>query len=309
MAINAHQKPHLPNQLITLHYLRSRMELTPALAQHYDKLQRGYTGEKKFYERMTHILPEDTLTMYSLDLPHRDTSFQLDNILFFSGTIYLFEIKYFFGDYTIDGGNWFATTGSMREINNPFTQLKRASSFFRQLSSDLGWSGNVIGQLVFMHEAFTLYGARPDDPIIFLSQFDRKIRRMLTQERPAGSAELRLAHKLAARHQTTNRYEQPINYDYNSLWKGLVCPTCTRRMQRTSQRSFLCPSCGGVTQAQQAIIYNIRQYAYLFPDRPVTVRAIFDWLGGEVHRDSIRRTLTAYGETIKPGRNAHYRLK
>lgn len=308
MTIKNHAKPIVPSRFILIQSLISRMSLPPELQKEYDILRRGHIGEQKFYQSITPLLPDSSLSLYSLDLKHRDASFQMDNLLFYSGQIYLFEIKYFAGDYIIDKGNWF-TLDSQTEINSPFTQLRRASSFLRQTVAELGWRGDVIGNLVFMHEAFTLYGALADDPIIFLSQFERKMKRIIANRRPAGLAEFQIAKQLTARHQTINQYEQPISYNYESMWKGLVCPECYDKLKRVSKKNFYCSSCKSTMNVLDPLLFNIRQYHFLFPDRTITTNDIYDWIGGEIHQRTIRRTLLEHGMMNKSGRNISFSLK
>jgi len=308
MTLENHAQPIVPSRFILIQSLRSRMSLPPELEKEYDRLHRGHIGEQKFSQSITPLLPDSFLSLYSLDLKHRDASFQIDNLLFCAGQIYLFEIKYFAGDYIIHHGNWF-TLESQIEINNPFTQLRRASSFLRQTVQELGWRGEVIESLVFMHDAFTLFGASPDDPIIFLSQFQRKMKRIITNGRPAGPGEIRLAKQLAARHQTTNQYEQAIPYQYENLWKGLICPQCYARLERVSKRSVKCLPCNRAIPMLDSLLFNIQQYHFLFPDRSITVSNIFDWTGGEVHRRTIRRILLEHGMIDKSGRNTEFLLE
>lgn len=263
MAWNHFRKPVIPRGFQCMQYLQSRMDFPRPIAQQYERLKRGYIGEQKFYERMCHLLPENSLNLYSLTLAHQDVSFQLDSLLFFNGKIYLFEIKYYAGDYVVRGSDWFVAN-SNQSINNPLRQLKRASVFFRQLVRELGWHGQIDGKVVFMHKAFYLYGARLEDPIIFLPQVSRDISRILSNERPPVSAEFRLARLLADRHEVNNRYEQIPTYHYEQVWKGIICPSCYQRMFRKTERMFICAACAVEFTSEAVVLAHIKEFTFCF---------------------------------------------
>src|SRR5699024_6229257 len=132
MVLDPFRKPKLPRSLLYLQYLQGRMPLSRQYARQYTIMQSGYIGEMKFYEKMIHLLPENSLILYSLNLSYRDAFFQLDSILFVQNKLIHFEIKYYKGDYVLHDDNWFAAK-SKQEINNPLMQLRRASSFLRQV--------------------------------------------------------------------------------------------------------------------------------------------------------------------------------
>lgn len=308
MLIDSFRKPRVPNIYHRLHYLQGRTNLPQDVVRQFERLQRGYIGEKKFYKKMCTLLPGNSLILYSLNLTYRDASFQLDSLLFLGGKVVVFEIKYFSGDYVVQGADWFVANTN-QSINNPLRQLERSQVFLRQVVQEYGFSGQVDGRVVFMHEHFYLYGARVENPIIFLPQIEREISRLVKNTRTAGPGERRLAKSLVKHHVPENRYEQMPTYQYEELWKGLNCPSCCGMMERQSQRSFICSSCSSAYNHTEVLLFNIKQFITLFPERKLTVRAISDWCGGAIGEHSIRNILSKNYKVVKNGRGTVYQSR
>src|SRR5699024_4099566 len=196
---------------------------------------------------------------------------------------------------------------SKQEINNPLIQLRRASSFLRQVVKEIGWRGEVEGRLVFMHASFYLYGARYGDPVIFLPQVEREIGQIVANHSGPMAPEKQLAETLVARHEEVSRYEQPPAYDYNALWKGLNCGNCFEgRLVRESERLFCCSKCLTKIGQEEALIYNIRQFVFLFDKRKLRTGVIYEWCGGIVSKFIIGRILKKYYHSFGSGKSTYY---
>ncbi|HLR63975.1 MAG TPA: nuclease-related domain-containing protein [Pseudogracilibacillus sp.] len=293
MEINHFQEPHTPQLYLVLQALATRKNLSPQDAQKLAQLRRGQLGERAFFEKIKPHLPKDVLIMHSLNLYHQDNAFQIDHLLFFHQKLYLFETKYFAGDYLLHDGIWTALE-SNQEINSPLNQLNRSSQLLSRLVRSMGWSGKIVGQVTFMHEAFTLYGARPEQAFIFLSQFERKLKRIFANEGAPLPQEYELAQKLAQLHRPTNHYDRRPDYTYDQLWKGVICPACQHRMQRKTERFFYCPSCQTKHRTREVLFFNVKQFFLLFPEYPFTIAHIHDWCGGQISKRSIRNILEPY---------------
>lgn len=293
MELKPFKMPHTPQTYFLLEALGARKDLPPHDEHNLTKLRRGYLGEQKFFQKIKALLPKKTLAMYSLNLSSNEQAFQLDSLLFFQQKIFHFEIKYFAGDYVLRDGNWFALESNL-EITSPLIQLHRSNRLLSQLVRELDWSGDVVSQVVFMHENFTLYGARPEQPLIFLSQLEQRIRRIVANEGVALAEDYHLARKLAERHIVVSKYERPPSYHYDDLWKGIVCDACYGKMQRASERLFVCGNCGKMLDNASALKFNVKHLLLLFPDSPLTVASIYDWCGGEIPKRTIRNHFDAY---------------
>src|SRR5690625_471256 len=160
-----HGEPQVPPELQLFTFLNTRKILSPKEEQTYHYLQKGYIGERNFFNFLNENLPENKLLLNSLRLRSDNSEFQLDSLLFWQNSIYLFEVKNFEGDFFVQGKNWYvATTG--KEINNPLIQLARSESLLRQLIHQLGFKFEVKSHLVFINPEFALFQAPMNLPII-----------------------------------------------------------------------------------------------------------------------------------------------
>ena len=89
-------------ELQILRSLNSRMDLSDKEKQHYFNLKKGYEGELMF-DALTEKLQCDCLILNDLLLKLNQTIFQIDTIIIFPETIYLFEVKNFEGDFYYEG--------------------------------------------------------------------------------------------------------------------------------------------------------------------------------------------------------------
>src|SRR5690625_4457975 len=116
MEYNFHKEPQPPCELQVFNALNKRKTLSSEEKQTYQKLQKGYHGELKFFEFLNENLPSNRLILNSLRLQTDNSEFQLDSLLFHKDTVHLFEVKNFEGDFYIQGKRWYIVT-SGKEIN------------------------------------------------------------------------------------------------------------------------------------------------------------------------------------------------
>ena len=108
-----------------------------------------------------------------------NTLFQIDSLLIFLKTIYIYEVKNYQGNFYYDSDRLYTQPKS--EINNPLTQLNRTESLLRQLLQSLGFHQSVVASVVFIHPEFTLYQAPLSKPFIYpslLNQYFKKLNKL-----------------------------------------------------------------------------------------------------------------------------------
>src|SRR5690625_2688818 len=132
MPNHLHKKPQIPPELTLYNFLQVRKTLSPEEETIFNNLQKGYIGEQNFVKFLNKNLQDEKLLLNSLTLSYNNSTFQIDSLLFWHDTIYLFEVKNFEGDFYIKEKNWYIAP-SGKEINNPLIQLARSESLLRQL--------------------------------------------------------------------------------------------------------------------------------------------------------------------------------
>src|SRR5699024_1855609 len=125
-----------------------------------------------------------------LTLPYGGSVFQLDQLIVCGEAVFFHEVKHFAGDFVVDGERWFLlwADGGRLEINSPFVQMERAGSYLRRLVADLGYERRVIGRAVFTHEAFALFGAQYEWPLVLPGQVRRYLYRLRDRVLRAGGS-------------------------------------------------------------------------------------------------------------------------
>lgn len=90
-----------PKELEMLRFLSRRLELPLKNENQYLHLEKGYAGEQHF-DRELQDLPDSCIILNDLLLENSNTHFQIDTLLIAGGTIFIFEVKNYEGDYYIE---------------------------------------------------------------------------------------------------------------------------------------------------------------------------------------------------------------
>src|SRR5690625_3561318 len=232
-----HGEPQVPPELQLFTFLNTRKILSPKEEQTYHYLQKGYIGERNFFNFLNENLPENKLLLNSLRLRSDNSEFQLDSLLFWQNSIYLFEVKNFEGDFFVQGKNWYvATTG--KEINNPLIQLARSESLLRQLIHQLGFNFTVKSNVVFINPEFALFQAPLNLPIILPAQMNRFFKKVNRISFTETKTHRKLATQLIESQIETLFYDRLPKYSYDQLKKGIVCKTCSTFMTLYNRACF-----------------------------------------------------------------------
>src|SRR5690625_3578410 len=190
-----HDIPQFPIELQLFNKLKSRLSFSQEEKHHYYSLQKGYLGEVQFHNLLNKLLPVSAIPLFSLRLNHRHSEFQIDSLVLFNKSIYLFEVKNYEGDFFLKGNTWYVSSTN-REINNPLIQLKRSESLLRQMIGQAGYDYSIKSFVIFINSKFSLFQAPLNLPIIFPSQLQRFFRDINENEAPATNSEHTLAQHL-----------------------------------------------------------------------------------------------------------------
>ncbi|MEH7438852.1 nuclease-related domain-containing protein [Neobacillus drentensis] len=272
--------------------LNSRMHLTVDEQKNFLYLEKGFAGEVQF-DLYTEKLQSKPLILNDLLLESNKSNLQIDSTLMYPKTIYLFEVKNFEGDHIYENGNFYTLSekGKRREIKNPLDQLKRIKYLFRQLLQNLGYHYNVEGYVVFINPAFTLYQSPKDEPIIYLSQLPRFMKKLNELPCQLTKQDKALADKLVALHQTESPYTRIRPYKYEELKKGPTCQTCHSSSVSVCGKKLVCDVCGCEEMVESAVLRGVGELQLLFPDMKITTNLVYDWCEGTGSKKRISRVL------------------
>ncbi|SDJ26529.1 Nuclease-related domain-containing protein [Natribacillus halophilus] len=271
--------------------------------QHYLNQEKGFAGEQQL-DIWLEDLTNDCLIVNDLLLKHKQQLFQIDTLLIFSNKIYLFNVKYYEGDYYTEYDKWYVMSG--KEVNDPLLQLKRSDYLLRQLLQSLKMNFLPIEPLlIFINPAFMLYNASPNLPAVFSSQLQRYMNKLNREPAKINRKHEHLAERLVSLHEEKSHHTELPDYDFDRLEKGVVCVRCGVMMVRGG-KTFACDHCGHVENVKPAIIRSAEEYNALFPDSKVTTPVIYEWCAMQCDKKTIARALDERFKLVRNGRYAYY---
>lgn len=289
-----------PVELRFLRMLRARMTLPDD--QHYLNLEQGYAGER-IMDAWLENVSSDCLVINDLLLEQNRRIFQIDSLLVFQEKIYMLDAKHSAGDFYIDGDKWKTITGV--EIQDPLLQMRRSTTLLRKLLQQLRINIPIEYFLVFTHPEFYLYSAPPDLPAVFTPQVPRFLKQLNRMNSKINRKHEQLAKQLLALHSTDNPHMRLPEYDFDGLEKGVVCAGCRSFMQHR-RKKFFCSRCGMVEDTETAVMRSVAEYRFLFPDRKVTTKGLYEWGGMQGSSQKVRQILLNHFKRVGDGRSSYY---
>lgn len=290
-----------PIELKILRLLNPRMTLSDK--QHFSNLEKGYEGELQL-DVWLEDLKNECLIVNDLLLKHKQQLFQIDTLLIFSNKIYLFNVKYYEGDYYTEHDQWYMMSG--KEINDPLLQLKRSDYLLRQLLQHLKMNFLPVEPLlIFINPAFVLYNASRNLPAVFLPQMQRYMKKLNNEKSTINRKHEHLAAQLASLHEAEYPHTELPDYNIDRLAKGVVCVRCHAIMSFKGE-TFACGHCGLEENIKNGILRSTEEYKILFPDRKVTTHAIYEWCAMQGDRKRVARTLATHYKRVGHGKSSNY---
>jgi hypothetical protein len=158
------QERPIPLDLLIFRVLFARIQLSEREKTNYAVRQKGYEGELRSDEWLKG-LTENWLVLHGLLLEFDGSQFQIDTLIITNEKIYLLDIKYYEGDYYLEGDKWFTKTIS--DIKSPLHQLSRCEILLRKLLLSLGYNYPIESYLFFNNPEFHLYITTINTTIFF----------------------------------------------------------------------------------------------------------------------------------------------
>nr|WP_285847970.1 MULTISPECIES: nuclease-related domain-containing protein [unclassified Mesobacillus] len=287
--IVAFKERNEPIILSKLRILNKRLALSDEEKRYLSNLEKGYQGELQF-DAMTETLTSNCLILNELLLEVEKATFQIDTLIIFADTLYVFEIKNNHGDYLYkQEGLTSTTTGA--SMKNPLDQLNRTKLLFKKLLNQLGYNFKLQGSVVFVNPEFTLYHAQPELPFIFPTQIKRLLNHLNNQPGKVSTNHNKLASKLVSIHQTDSLSNKLPSFHYDELKKGITCLECESFAVTASHKFLECDDCGRRELIESAVIRTVSELMILFPNKEITSNTIQEWCKVINSKKKIRRIL------------------
>src|SRR5690625_315358 len=292
-----------PFELRMLESLDRRKALPEAEKRYYYNLAKGYEGEVAF-DRLTEQLDCGCLILNDLLLNANNTSFQIDSLIVTSGKIYMYEVKNFDGDYYYEADRLFKKP--KYEVSNPLHQLVRSESLLRQLLLRNGFNFQIEAFIVFINQAFTLYQAPLNKPIIFPTQVNHHMKRLNSITTHLTVRETKISDLLLSVHNPESPYDRLPAYEYDQLEKGIICANCYSNASFIVGDKCICNKCNFTEPLTHAVLRSVQEFKQLFPSKRITTNTIHHWCRIVPSKKTIRRILKENLHANGTGRGTYY---
>ncbi|WP_423190127.1 nuclease-related domain-containing protein [Alkalibacterium sp. f15] len=276
--------------LLGLNYLDKRIKLGDPDKRHLLNLEKGFIGEELFDSAVKQYLNGEALVLNDLLIESKGTTFQIDSLVVTSDTIYLYEIKNYKGNFQMNSGQLYYTSG--QEITNPLIQLNRTRELLRQLLKELESRLKIEANVVFINDSFTLYNAKIEDPFIFPTQLKEHFKELSSRSRGLKKDHHYLARKLVSFHKDDLPYQKQLPfYNLEDFTKGVSCFHCGSFDLIVTQRSCYCKSCYKQMSIEDLVTESVKELKFLFPNQKLTTSFVDEWCGSSVNYRKIRKIL------------------
>lgn len=161
----------------------------------------------------------------------------------------------------------------------------------RQLLNSLGFKLPIVSSVVFINPGFTLYQAPIDKPFIFPTQIHRYLKKLDSSTLKFNKQHRKLADQLVSLHLPISPFSQVPSYDFKQLQKGINCAACRSFFIEVLGKNCICKVCEHKETVVEAVMRSVREFQLLFPDEKITTNVIYEWCGGVVSKQRIRRFL------------------
>lgn len=297
------QRP-IPATLMYMRSLNARMRLTNKQILYYSNLEKGYAGELIFDQLLLTNLSLNCLVLNDVLLESNNTEFQIDTFLISQNTLYQLDVKNMEGDYYLEKNKWYMFPKI--DVKNPLIQLERSENLIRQLNRELGFHFEIKPLLIFVNPGFQLYNAPPTMPIIFPSQLNRFIKKLNNIPAHLFEKHYYFAEQLLSLHLPVSKNMKIPDYSFEMLNKGMMCGTCFSLETMVVENRLVCKKCGSVEHLTNAVLRNVEEFHFLFPEYKITTNAVYDFCKLVPSKKTIRRILLTKYKLVGYAKSAYF---
>ncbi len=274
-----------PKNLHLMEILHPRMPFNSQQEKIFTDAKKGFDGECAADNQMDAFL-DNCIIINDLCL-QANRFCQIDKLIIAPSNIYMLEIKNYGGTFIYDNKQFF--NRKMEERDNPFLQLERTEQQLRMFTKTFDLP--LYSRILTMNAAFQLHGSTVEMPLIPYGQLESFVRFVANDRRSLTSSHYELARYLRESHQTQNRYEQLMPFDFPELKQGVFCSKCEAEMSLVSRRSFLCEACGSLITKRQVVQKSLEELRILGISQRAGGRLIREWTGNQMNLRGIERSL------------------
>lgn len=294
----------VPEELLLLSSLRSRLKLEEKYEKQLYSLEKGYKGEVVF-DKWLESLTMDYIILRDLLLEVNNTQFQIDTLVIVQAKILMFEVKNYEGDYYLKDNKWYTSSGT-EIIKSPLIQLNRSEALLKQLLYSLGFNFPIESHLVFVNPEFYLYEAPLNLPIVFPIQINRFVSKLDLISSKISERHYKFAEKLVSLHLNESSYKRVPEYSFGELEKGILCGCGSLETEVYKQYKVICRKCNNVEDMEVSIKRSVEEVLFLFPTMKITTGLMLEWCKIIKSKSTIRKILSKNYRVVSAGKYTYY---
>lgn len=297
-----------PKKLIWLETIRQRGLLSYAEQRQYQRLAAGYEGENRFDQIFVQNAPKIQTFWDDVELEYCGRKTQMDKVVLHNRTLELLDFKNYEGNYQYADGRLFCK-GKILPYN-PFDQMNRAEQVYERLLSDYRLMVEVKGTIVFVNPSGkTEWQSPPPLQVIqypqlpwWLSEWNENYQWPETYER---------CQEILLRHQSPRfGIDQCCSEErFAKLRKGFHCCKCGSFDTWFDRYALNC-ACGWAEAKEIAYPRSICEYGVIMHHKPLTRRALMEFLGEQASESYLRVVLRKHFDLeVNNKRGSYYQNK
>lgn len=301
-------KTEVNRGLNKLEILKKRMALNTSESKLLFLKRTGDEGETYVSKVLSERLEVQPFVLEDFLFEIDGSECQIDFLVMFEYECLLIEVKHYEGDF-LSGDEYITKVDSKKKYPNPLAQLARATDRLEKLFMRENIRMKIVPLVIYTHPCFYLYHVRVDSRIVFLSQMRKFVGELNQKPCRIGARHEKIFERLNSLRLETSAYEKKIVYEYEELKKCVTCAKCDGEMSRRNagERKFIyCNMCGVREKLYVAILRNVAELEYLFPEKKLTLTLVLEWVGGNITRKFLTKILSMRYELIKKGRSSYY---
>ncbi|AYW46445.1 NERD domain-containing protein [Tetragenococcus koreensis] len=285
-----------PHGLQWLETVGQRKQLSEKERWDLQRLQKGVLGEKQMDKMAETFLSGKITAIDDITLQYQSSIVQIDKILLIGSIVYIIDMKFYQGDYTLQDGSW--QRNGKKLPTNILEQLRRAVRIIENILKEQGIQLQVKGVLAFLDPESNIQ--IKDDIAETILTFN-KIPLWLTKLNQQSSDE-RYPHwkSILFQYQINDfRTKYKLTHaEAEQLQKGICCPRC-HQFQTTPKRHTVHCSCGYVEAKATAYVRTICEYGVIFHDQDLKLKDLKNFFGKNVQETYLKYILKKYFTVIQ----------
>lgn len=289
-----------PTKLDVLRELDKRGALDGSDLDEYERLEKGYAGERKVLEYIEEFGRDHWMVLRNVWFEHFGR-FEGDIVLATRAQHYTIEVKHYSGNIVFEDG--ICKRNGVKIGQNAIAQTQKVAINYQSMLTQNGMKVPVTGITIFTgdHCHVTVEDEINGVEVLMLNQL-REFLWQIAREEDHYYAPSRVDQRvfdIIEQYEIENPFRvQPVSDEVKKkIQPGIICAHCGSFDIELVRHYFIC-DCGMHEPRETAIVRTICEYGVIHFDEDLTTSGLEEFFGGLFHARTIKRILNKYFNKI-----------